>query len=115
MGRTAAAAGHPVLLVATTPWAALPCARAAAAGAAHGVAVLLDTGPGDAPGGAALLALAVAEVRAAGLQLPVVLGPVPDGPGVTTLLERGADGVVVAPAAARSRAASALRRRLRRS
>jgi hypothetical protein len=115
MGRTAAAAGHPVLLVATTPWAALPCARAAAAGAAHGVAVLLDTGPGEAPGGAALLALAVAEVRAAGLQLPVVLGPVADGPGATTLLERGADGVVVAPAAARSRAASALRRRLRRS
>jgi carbon monoxide dehydrogenase subunit G len=115
MGRTAAAAGHPVLLVATTPWAALPCARAAAAGAAHGVAVLLDTGPGEAPGGTALLALAVAEVRAAGLQLPVVLGPVADGPGATTLLERGADGVVVAPAAARSRAASALRRRLRRS
>ncbi|MDX6362591.1 MAG: uncharacterized protein QOC85_1601 [Streptomyces sp.] len=112
MGRTAAAAGHPVLHVATTPWAALPCARAAAAGAAHGVAVLLDTGPGETPGGAALLALAVAEVRAAGLQLPVVLGPVADGPGATTLLERGADGVVIAPAAARSRAASALRRRL---
>jgi carbon monoxide dehydrogenase subunit G len=112
LGRAAAAAGHPVLLVATTPWAALPCARAAAAGAAHGVAVLLDTGPGDVPGGAALLALAVAEVRAAGLQLPVVVGPVADGPGVTALLERGADCVVVTPATARSRAASMLRRRL---
>jgi carbon monoxide dehydrogenase subunit G len=114
MGRAAAAAGHPVLLVATTPWAALPCARAAAAGAAHGVAVLLDTGPGNAPGdtGGALLALAVAEVRAAGLHLPVVLGPVADGPGAAALLERAADGVVLTPGATRSRVVSALRRRL---
>lgn len=115
LGRAAAVAGHPVLLVATTPWSALPCARAAVGGAALGVAVFLGNEPGPALGhtAAALLALAVAEVRAAGLQLPVVLGPVADGPAVAALLERGADGVVVAPGAARSRAVSALRRRFR--
>jgi carbon monoxide dehydrogenase subunit G len=104
LGRAAAAARHPVLLVATTPWSALPCARAAAVGAAHGVAVLLDA-PSDAV--PALLAVAVAEIRAAGLLLPVVAGPVTNRTAAT-LLERGVDGVVVAPA--RSRVASAVRR-----
>ena len=98
LGAAAMTQCYPVLLVATTPWAALPCAQACQAIGAQGVAVFLDTGL-DA--GTPLLALAIAEVRAAGLRLPVVAGPVPNGRSTTALLQRGADAVIVTAAAPR--------------
>lgn len=111
LGRIAAGRGLPVLLVARTPWAALPTARAAVAAGAQGVTVRLD-GFGETAHG--LLALAVDEIRAAGLQLPLVVGPVPDGPAAAALLQRSADGVIVASTPRRIRALAAVRRRFPR-
>jgi len=90
----------PVLLVAGAPWAALLAARVASTGAAHGIAVVPNHASAHgatAPCTAALVAQAVAEVRSAGLQLPVIAGPVPDGRPAADLLAAGADGVLVEP------------------
>jgi carbon monoxide dehydrogenase subunit G len=91
----------PVVLVAGTPWTALLAARVASTGVAHGIAVVPNhasaVGAGDACV-AAMVAEAVAEVRSAGLELPIIAGPVPDGRPVANLLSAGADGVLVAPA-----------------
>lgn len=88
----------PVLLVAGSPWAALTAARVAAGGAAHGVAVVptfaAATGGSEALV-AALVAESVAEIRSAGIELPVVAGPVQAGAPAAHLLAAGADGVLV--------------------
>jgi len=90
----------PVVLVAGTPWAALPSARVAASGVAQGIAVVPDhavaTGEADT-GLEPVLAEAVAEVRRAGLELPVIAGPVARAGAKRRLLSAGADGVLVVP------------------
>ncbi|MHA6795593.1 SRPBCC domain-containing protein [Pseudonocardia bannensis] len=108
--RAATVTGRPVLLVAGTPWSALLCARVASTGAAHGVAVVLDRGAAPQID-AALLAHAVGEIRDAGLELPVLAGPVPHG-SVAEVLRAGADGVLVDPG--RVPVAASLLRRLPR-
>lgn len=87
--------GRAVILVASAPWAALAAARTAAFGTAHGVAVVLAGGADD-PYLAALMVTAIGEVQAAGLNIPMMAGPVPEG-SVARLLAAGADGVIVEP------------------
>lgn len=106
LARTAAGTtGLPVVLVAETPWAALLSARVAAGGAAHGLAVQL-AGADTEPALTSLAELAVREIRLAGLELPVLAGPVTPDAG-RRLREAGADGVFV-------RTSVLSRRRLRR-
>ncbi|WP_214367786.1 SRPBCC domain-containing protein [Pseudonocardia sp. H11422] len=108
--RAATVTGRPVLLVAGAPWSALLCARVASTGAAQGVAVVLDRGVAPEID-AALIVHAVGEIRDAGLELPMLAGPVPLG-AVADVLRAGADGVLVDPA--RVPIATSLRRRLPR-
>jgi hypothetical protein len=112
--RAGEVSGLPVLLVAGSPWAALTAARVGATGAAHGIAVV-PHGTADHDAGEAwvpaLVAESVAEIRSAGIELPVVAGPVP-ARSVAYLLAAGADGVLVRPP--RGRLARLLRRRIRR-
>ncbi|MEU6334511.1 SRPBCC domain-containing protein [Streptomyces cellulosae] len=89
--------GLPVMLVVGTPWTALLAARVAAAGAAQGIAVFADEPGRPATASAvraAMVAAAVAEIREAGIELPVVAGPAPGRHAVAALLQSGADGVV---------------------
>lgn len=106
---------RPVLLVAGSPWTALTVARVAATGAAHGIAVIPNYAASDGANEAwvsALVAESVAEIRSAGIELPVVAGPVPAGGPAAQLLAAGADGVLVR--AARGNVATLVGRRMRR-
>ncbi len=103
--RTALSAGRAAIPVARVPWHALAVARTAAAEGAPGAALVFDIAA-DAD---ALLQLAIAEIRAAGLHLPIVAGVVPDGRAAQDLLAAGADGVLVTRGL-RTRAAAVLTR-----
>jgi len=88
-------AQRPVLLVARSPWSALPAARLVATGSVHGLALMphhTDTGLDRCT--CALVEQAVAEVRNAGLLIPIIVGPTVRRNDDSALRAAGANAVI---------------------
>ncbi|GAB6984309.1 CoxG family protein [Nocardioides pyridinolyticus] len=84
--------GHPVLVVATTPWSLMSVARVAQTGVVHGI--VADTGAVTSADATTWMCLAVEEVRRAGLESPLVAGPSTSSADDDALRAAGADGVI---------------------
>jgi carbon monoxide dehydrogenase subunit G len=84
--------GRPVLVVASTPWSLMSVARVAQTGVVHGI--VAATRAVASPEVSALTCLAVEEVRRAGLESPLVAGPIVSASDAEALRAAGADGVV---------------------
>jgi carbon monoxide dehydrogenase subunit G len=90
--RLAGLTGRPVLVVATTPWSLMSLARLAQTGVVHGT--VADFGSSHAADVVTLGRLAVEEVRRAGLESPLVAGPVASASDEESLRIAGADAVM---------------------